>query len=232
MKKNGWVLGVLGGMGPAATAEFLRLLAAYAPAATDQDHPAVLLWGDTDLPDRSAAMLGLGPSPEQQMYEDFEKLTDWGADLLCAPCNSAHYFINRFRGKLRRPLVHIVEVTVAAARAKSPTGAWLLGTQGTLRTGLYQEEARRVGYALHEPSVEIGETAEKALREIKANRFDEAGRFMRAAVEALWAEQNLPIVLACTELPLAYQAAFLPKKKAVSSLEALAQACLKQLYTE
>lgn len=44
-KKNGKKLGVLGGMGPAAAAEFLRQLAAKCPAATDQEHPVVYMMG-------------------------------------------------------------------------------------------------------------------------------------------------------------------------------------------
>ena len=63
-KKNGKKLGVLGGMGSAASAEFLRILAALAPATTDQEHPVVYMIADSDIPDRSTAILGKGPSPQ------------------------------------------------------------------------------------------------------------------------------------------------------------------------
>lgn len=62
-KKNGKKLGVLGGMGPAAAAEFLRQLAAKCPAATDQEHPVVYMIGDCEIPDRSTAIFGKGESP-------------------------------------------------------------------------------------------------------------------------------------------------------------------------
>ncbi len=231
VKKNGKVLGVLGGMGPAAAAEFLRLLAVYAPAETDQEHPTVIMLGDTDLPDRSAAMLGKGADPGPQMRGDFEKLITWGADVLCAPCNSAHYFIEQFAAELTTPLINIMDVTLAEAAELSPKGAWLLGTQGTLRSGLYQKKAAERGFALYDPLPLAGEWAEQSLRYIKSGNFTLAGERLRQAAELLWRENDVPLVLACTELPLAYGSAQLPDQRAVSSLAALARACLRELYT-
>lgn len=223
-------LGVLGGMGPAATSEFLRLLAAYAPAVCDQEHPAILMWSDPTIPDRSAAMLGKGPSPEAYLRQGFEKLVSGGADVLCAPCNSAHYFINHFREELAKPLVHIVEETLLCAMTNFPQGAWLLGTQGTLQTGLYQAEALHRGYSLYVPEEEIREVVEESLRDIKANRFVQAGEKLVQVVQCLHMVREVPLVLACTELPLAYAAAGLPEMEAVSSLEALARGCIQALY--
>ena len=64
MKHNGLTLGVLGGMGPAATAEFLRLLAVKAPADCDQEHPRMIVYSHTVTPDRTTYLLGKGPDPE------------------------------------------------------------------------------------------------------------------------------------------------------------------------
>lgn len=230
MQANGKVLGVVGGMGPAAAAEFLRLLAVNAPATTDQEHPRVILYGDTQLPDRSAAMLGEGPSPETQLKRDFQQLIAWGADMVCAPCNSAHYFINHFRDKLTVPLVHIIETTVQSARVLSPAGAWLLGTKGTMQSGMYQAEAARVGYPLREVPPAVAELSEASLRAIKSGDMTAAAAAMTEAAERLWATADLPLMLACTELPLAYDATDLSPQRAVSSLSALADACLQRLY--
>ncbi len=227
---NGKILGVLGGMGPAAAAEFLRLLAVKAPAQTDQEHPRVIMYGDTQLPDRSAGMLGIGPSPEPQLKADMERLIDWGADVVCAPCNSAHYFINHFRKELAVPLVHIIEETVRAAQTLSPAGAWLLGTQGTMQSGMYQQEAQRIGYPLREVPPAVAAQSEASLRAIKAGDMTAAAAAMTALAETLWALEDVPLLLACTELPLAYDAAGLPPERGVSSLAALADACLRVLY--
>lgn len=230
MKPNGKILGVLGGMGPAAAADFLRLLALHAPGNCDQEHPVVYMLGDTTLPDRSEAMLGQGRSPLLQMKQDFFRLQEWGADILCAPCNSAHYFIDQFKDELSRPFIHIIEETLAEAERMSQQGSWLLGTKGTLRTGLYQQRARENHYPLHEPDEIAREYTATTIQQIKAGDFKQAAQTITLAAQHLWEIEDIPIVLACTELPLAYQAARLPDQKSVSSLDALAKACIRELY--
>ncbi len=77
-KKNGKKLGVLGGMGPAAAAEFLRQLAAKCPAATDQEHPVVYMIGDCEIPDRSTAIFGKGESPAPVLERGCASCAIWG----------------------------------------------------------------------------------------------------------------------------------------------------------
>lgn len=124
-KKNGKKLGVLGGMGPAAAAEFLRQLAAKCPAATDQEHPVVYMIGDCEIPDRSTAIFGKGESPASVLEARLRQLCDMGAEVLAVPCNTAHYFIDDFKAALPQPLVHIIEETVLAAQRLNPEGAWM-----------------------------------------------------------------------------------------------------------
>ena len=69
-------LGVLGGMGPAAGAEFLRLLARDAPAKRDQDHPRVIALSDPAIPDRSDAIRGLGEDPTPRLRRELERLVE------------------------------------------------------------------------------------------------------------------------------------------------------------
>lgn len=114
--KNGKKLGVLGGMGPAAAAEFLRQIAAKSPASIDQEHPVVYMIGDCDIPDRGSAIFGQGPSPLPKLKADLLQLCTMGADVLAVPCNTAHYFIDQFSNELPVPLVHIIESTVLATK--------------------------------------------------------------------------------------------------------------------
>lgn len=145
------ILGVLGGMGPAATGEFLRLLAVCAPAERDQEHPRVVLYSDPHVPDRTAAILGTGEDPTSRLKDDLLRLVDWGADLLAVPCNTAHPFIDDFRQELPVPLVHIVEVTLAEAKRRISSGGWLVATSGTVASGIYQKEAQKCDNPLHVP---------------------------------------------------------------------------------
>ncbi|MDR3176690.1 MAG: amino acid racemase [Desulfovibrio sp.] len=222
------ILGVLGGMGPAASAEFLRLLACRAPAEKDQEHPRVYLLSDPGIPDRTAAVEGSGNDPTGRIREGLENLARWGADILACPCNTAHVFIDRFAAGLPVPFLHIVEETVAAAGVKSPRGSWLLATTGTIRSGLYADYARRAGYSFY--AVKAQGQVQRCVELVKAGAEKEAGELLRVIVEDLWRTRDIPVVTACTELPLAYAASGLPAEKNVSSLAALADACLATLY--
>jgi aspartate racemase len=201
-RKNGKKLGVIGGMGPAASAEFLRLLTMKAPAETDQEHPVVFMVADTEIPDRSTAIMGAGPDPSEQLYRDFEQLAALGADLFAVPCNTAHYFIDRFEKPLPKPLIHIVEETVLASKAINPKGAWMLSTIGTMQSGLYQSYADKINYALHIPNARQRGRNTQSIIAVKANHFTRRGNRpehcyravgksltcrMTACTESLWA---------------------------------------------
>ena len=223
-------LGILGGMGPAATAEFLRLLSRDAPARSDQEHPRMLLISEPSIPDRTKAILGLGDDPTSMLRYGLERLIEWGAEILAVPCNTAHHFINRFRGELDVPLIHIIEATVDAAAGKSPRGAWLLSTSGTRKSGLYPDYARKIGYRFLQPTDAQQDLVQKSLLEVKAGNLPEAGAVLRKVVEDLWRQEETLVVTACTELPLAYAVSGLPSNMEVSSLQALSDACLENLY--
>ena len=232
MVKNGKKLGVLGGLGPAASAEFLRQLAAKCPAACDQEHPVVYMIADCDIPDRGTAIFGNGPSPLPKLKADLLQLASMGADVLAVPCNTAHYFINQFANELPVPLLHIVEETVLAAQRLSPQGAWMLSTKGTRACGLYQECAEKHGFTLYIPDERQSDMAQEVINNVKANKFIEAGAVCRVLVQELWAERDLPVMTACTELPLGYDASGLSQERSVSSIGALADACVRALYEE
>lgn len=235
--KNGFVktgksLGVIGGMGPAASAEFLHILTKKSPAEIDQEHAVVYMIADTELPDRSSAILGKGEDPSEQLKKDFSKLAALGADVFAVPCNTAHYFIDRFEKPLPKPLVHIVKETLLAAQRLNPEGAWMLSTVGTMQSGLYQSYADKLGYNIYIPNEMQVKEIQKSILAVKANEFVQAGEIVKNVVVELWREKELPVMTACTEIPLGYNASGLPQEKAVSSLEALADACIAELYVK
>jgi len=228
MKKKK-ILGVLGGMGPAASAEFMRILAQRFPAKCDQEHPVVYLLSDPEIPDRSSCVVNGTENPQEWMKADLDKLAAWGAELLAVPCNSAHCFINNIRNELKVPLVHIVEATIEAAQNQAPDGGWMVATLGTTKAGLYQKRAEEMGYRLLVPPEEIRQKIHNIIQYVKAGDMKTAGQEMEEAVHALWEIEELPVITACTELPLAYDASALPPEKNVSSLNALADACIAKI---
>ncbi|MFI0418760.1 aspartate/glutamate racemase family protein [Spongiactinospora sp. 9N601] len=223
-------LGVLGGMGPAAAAEFLRLVAELAPAATDQQHPRVVMLSEPRVPDRGAALLGRGESPLPALRKCIDELVNWGADLLAIPCGTAHVFVDRFRDELPVPLVHIVQATLCEAARTSPRGAWLVGTTGMIADGIYQRCAERAGYRLLIPGAEVQSRVQECIGLVKAGRAGECRPLLREAVAALWRRERLPVLVACTDLPMALRDAGCPEGLVVSSLHALAAACVNELY--
>ncbi|MBQ7575172.1 MAG: aspartate/glutamate racemase family protein [Bacteroidales bacterium] len=230
MKSNGLVLGVLGGMGPAASAEFMRLLAEKAPAERDQEHPRVILYSDSMIPNRTAFLEGKGEDPSPYLLDGIQSLLSWGADLVCVTCNTAHVFIDSFPAELLARLVHIVEETIYQCRIRSPKGAWLTATLGTMNSGLYQVHASRSGYDFRIPDAGTQREIHDVTDMVKEGKVEEAALKYKEIIERLWAIDRLPVVGACTELPIAYDATGLPPEMGISSLDALAEGCIRELY--
>lgn len=232
MKHNGLTLGVLGGMGPAATAEFQRLLAVKAPATCDQEHPRMIVYSHTVTPDRTTYLLGKGPDPEPYLLDGLRTLIGWGADRLAVTCNTAHFFIDKFvaQGLISVPVIHIVEETLRTCRERSPEGAWLTATLGTMNTGIYQRHAEASGYRFRIPDEAMRVEIHAVTDMVKGGQLREAGIRYRDIVDRLWQIERIPVVQACTELPVAWQQAGLPEEMGISSLEALADGCLRELY--
>ncbi|MEU2957389.1 MULTISPECIES: aspartate/glutamate racemase family protein [Streptomyces] len=222
-------LGVLGGMGPTATAEFLRLLSLAVPARSDQEHPRIVMLSEPSIPERTGAILAGSDAPLLPIRAGLEQLASWGADLLVVPCNTAHAFIDRLQDLLPVPVVHIADATLRAAMRTSPEGGWLAATTGTVHSGIYQRRAAELGYRLLVPDEPLQAEIHRSGVLVKANRLAEGGTALASAVRGLWQRHDLPVLTACTELPLAYQAAGLPGERSVSSLAALVTACVAEL---
>ena len=79
------IIGVLGGMGPAATADFYQKLICATPAKADQDHLKVLIFSNPQVPDRTAAIRGEGPDPLPVLLASAQVLIQGGAGLITIP---------------------------------------------------------------------------------------------------------------------------------------------------
>ena len=230
MKHQNKTLGVLGGMGPAATAEFMRLMVELAPADFDQEHPEIIVYNHTAIPDRTNCIFGKGLDPMPELKSGIDKLVAWGADVLVVPCNTVHYFLDKIRTEISIPLIHIVEETIIRAKELSPEGAWLTSTLGTVKTNLYQKYSDLMGYSLHYPATSEQEIIHCITNLVKSGETQKAGKYYREVIENLLKREKLPILGACTELPVAYRYTGLEDSKFISSLESLAQGAIKYLY--
>lgn len=220
----GKILGVLGGMGPAAAAEFLRLLALHTSAKTDQEHIITYMIGDPTIPDRTEFILGGSVNPATKIKANLDKLIAIGAEVLASPCNTAHYFIDEMQ--LNVPLIHIIKETIKATM-EIDSRAFLISTLGTKKSGLFEKHSKALGLEIITPDESVANLVQQSINCIKANDMKKGGEHIKKAILSLWEREDLPVILGCTELPLAYTASGLDSQRVVSSLEALAKACVK-----
>ncbi|MDI5971028.1 amino acid racemase [Streptomyces sp. SL13] len=198
-------VGVLGGMGPAATADFYRRLIAATGAATDQEHLPVAIWADPRTPDRTAALLDGGPDPRPWLASGTRWLVDAGCEVLAMPCNTAHAFLATVRAEAGDAyVVDMVEQTAAAVAARHPGArAAVMATPGTVRSGLYTRALGRRGLEPVVPDEGRQRLITAAIRAGKAGADPrEAAAVLTPVLESLVAAGADVVVTACTELPL------------------------------
>lgn len=216
------VVGVLGGMGPLATLDFMHKVLQATPAGADQDHVPLVVSSIPQVPDRSAAFRGEGRSPLEAMVASGRRLTDAGVGLVVMPCNTAHLWFDELQQVLGVPMLHIVDAAIEDAMAlvgeEAPLG--LLGTDGTLASGLYWNRARwRARWTLPTAGEMLG-LVMPGIEAVKAGELARATELLTRAGEALARRGARALVLGCTEVPvvLGPDTAPLPVVDATASL--------------
>ncbi len=193
-------VGVMGGMGPAATLDFLQKLHAATPASRDEDHLRVIADSDPRVPGRNAALDGSGPSPGPALAAMAQGLERAGAELLAMPCNAAHAWAGEIAAAVGVPFVSMIDAAADAALATGATRIGVLAAAATLQSGLYR--AALAGRELEAIEVEAGAIMPLIWR-IKAGDTGAGVRAAMAALATALAGQGAQAVLmACTEVPL------------------------------
>ncbi|CAB3799888.1 Aspartate racemase [Paraburkholderia caffeinitolerans] len=241
-RPQGHPVGILGGMGPAAGVDFVRLFleacerhlrAAGAPIV-DQAFPEHWLV-QVPVVDRSRALLERdAPQPLEGMERAIAQLAAVGAQTIAIACNTAHAWhaaLQRGRGGVE--LLHIAKETAAHLRAGGVDAAVLLATQGTYRMGLYQDAFDESGIQCVLPRPEERQALMEGIYEgVKAGRPDIARERFGAVASALHRRHGaLPLVMACTEIPLALP--FVEEARAwtlVDPADVLARALAQRAY--
>lgn len=190
------VLGVLGGMGPAATLDFLAKLQAATPVSCEQDHLRVLVDINPKVPDRNVD----GSDPGPVLAAMASGLRASGAQVLAIACNTAHAYAEDVRAS-GLPLIDMLETAGLAARAQ---GAGVVGVLGTsLALGLYRDRFSQLG--LKVVTLDDHEQVEfmALLYRIKRGDVGQAARDAMAALAHRLINKGAQAVIAgCTEVPL------------------------------
>lgn len=226
-----YLLGVLGGMGPLATVDFLHKLVQDMPAARDQDHVPVVVWNVAQIPDRQNFLAGHGESPLPAMLSGLERLAAAGATQIAIPCNTAHRWYADLAAASPVPIVHIAEATLDRVRVLAehgPVRPGLIATRGLLACGMYQQRFADAGFECLLPSdAEVERLFTSGCYAVKAGDVEAGAQLLEAVGDALLERGATHLILGCTEVPLAYdriRSAHLPF--CVDTNRALAGACI------
>lgn len=194
-------LGVLGGMGPQATQIFYQRILDRTEAACDQDHLSALILSDTEMPDRTAAILsGREETVYRRLLDGARLLEGAGCTAIAIPCNTSHYFVDRLQGELAVPVLNMVRETVKVLAAQGKKRVGILATDGTVRTGVYQRECASAGIEGVPPAPEIQKLVMSVIYdEIKRGEKGSREKFsaIDRAVRAMGCDAA---ILGCTEL--------------------------------
>jgi aspartate racemase len=213
-QRNDRVLGVLGGMGPLASAHFMARLTLLTPAERDQDHIPAVLWSDPRVPDRTTAKLAGGEDPLPWLLRGISGLRRAGCGAIAIPCNTAHGWYEAMLAGAGLadagcPILHIVDAAAADLHRAgiAPGAIGVMGTAGTLAMRLYQDRLERLGWDCLVPDeAEMQRLVSPALAAVKANRVAEAFDPLAEVVGSLGRRGARAVVLGCTEIPLGIQA--------------------------
>jgi len=221
-------IGILGGMGPMATVDLMKKIILSTEAVCDQEHIPMLVDNNPQIPDRTAAILGKGPSPAAEMLKSCQRLESGGVDFIIIACNTAHYFLPEIMPKLTVPVISIMEATVAEAGRQGLSRVGLLATSGTVRTKLYQQELEKQGIACIMPEPERQHLIDDIIYEgVKAGRQDYDTTPVRQLIADMQKAGAEAFILGCTEVPLAV-AMYGLKGRFIDSTQELAKAAVKR----
>jgi aspartate racemase len=225
------VIGILGGMGPLATADFMREIIVATPAEEDADHIPVVLTSNPQIPGRIVPiMTGSGPSPLPALHAQRDLLVDAGAQCIAMPCNTAHHWYDELAAACPVPFISILDAVIGELkeRAEPPARVALIGTAAMLHSGFFQRRLVSEGYDCRVPNAGALESQVlPAIALVKKNHLAEAEKLFRPAIEELLANGAVLVILACTEVPAAFRvdAAWM-ERHCLDSTAALARTCV------
>jgi len=223
------MLGVLGGMGPLASAHFMTRLTLLTPALRDQDHIPTILWSDPRVPDRTRTHIPGAEDPLPSLLRGVAGLRRAGVGAIVIPCNTAHGWYEAIREAAAMPVLHIVDAAHAELRrhAAPPGPVGIMATEAALAMRLYQDGLEVRGWRCVVPSAEtMAVRVTPAIEMIKVNRVSEAYTLLSLCLDELVDQGVAAIIVACTEIPVALKTGPPPAVPIFDTTDALAKSAV------
>ena len=231
-------IGIIGGVGPSATVDFMNKIIRSTPAKKDQDHLKMVVEHNPQIPDRTAYLLDGGEDPFIPLLTCAKNLQAYGADFIAIPCNTAHAFVDRIQEHLQIPIVGMIDAVVEHIGKYHPgiRTVGLMATTGTVSTGIYHRAFENTGIDLicpDEPHQQLLMDAIYGEEGIKAGfTHPMPEKYLLETTASLVRRGARVLILGCTELPLvlAENEAFLIEGREVAILDPtsiLARKCVE-----
>lgn len=206
-------LGVIGGMGPEATLYFYDGVIRHTKAHADQDHIDMVILSQASMPDRTRAILtGDDADLLCAMRSNAQALEALGCKNIAIPCNTSHYFFDQIQSFTKVPVLHMPrEAAREAVCARQARRVGVMGTDGTVRSGIYSRELEALGAQAVVPCpARQADVMSLIYDDVKAGCPADMDKFARVMQE--FEHEGCDVVLlACTELSVIGRTHELPK---------------------
>ncbi len=197
------MIGVLGGMGPLATVDFVEKIIRLTPAERDQDHLPLLVHSVPQIPDRTACLLDNQPSPLQTLSQGVRTLASAGVGCIAIPCNTAHFWHPDLAEISPVPVLHIARACCRTLVNEGVQNVGLLATDGTLKAGFYPQALTMHGMNLVVPEQRVQQQVMKGIYKVKSGAIEAGALLIERCMESLLDAGVTRVILGCTEIPLA-----------------------------
>lgn len=220
------MLGVLGGMGPLATVDFLEKLITETKSATDQRHIPTVTWSVPQIPDRSSHIMNGGESPFPELMRGLLNLQTMGASAIAIPCNTAHFWHDSLVEATGMKILHIVDAVVdqlyLAGLKRSVSTVGILATTGTICSKIYQQKLIAAGYEVIVPTDNDQNAVMTGIGLAKSGNLTKAKEVFLQQIDCLKMQGADMMILACTEIPAVLE----ESEQLIDSNRALARRCV------
>lgn len=231
-------LGVIGGLGPMATAYFMQLVIQMTAAETDQQHIPMIIYNMPQIADRTRFLLGLSDeNPIPDIVACGKKLEEAGVSKIVIPCITAHAMHHEIQENLSVPVIHIIRETAFYLEERGIRTVGLEATDGTVTTGVFQKELEKQGIRVVLPTTENQQKVMDLIyKNVKASLPVDMERFLEVETQ-LKADGADVIILGCTELSMikrdySIHAGYLDAMEVLARKAVMECGCLKESYQE
>lgn len=201
------IIGILGGMGPRATADLFMQIIENTPANIDQEHLRIIIDNNPHIPSRIDAIDRGSKNPLPEMLRSAKLLEQAGADFLLIPCHTAHYWLPELQKQLQIPVYNMIEISASyiTSHFGNLSGKiLLLASSATIKKRIYQEQFLKNTFTILIPSSEEQNTVTCVISNVKKGLIgpDCHLESLNNTLKSYAAKGVSAIMAGCTEISL------------------------------